>query len=47
VFALGQDDEDKEIWFRTGVTATEPELTTRLLHTVGPFLSILANTFIA
>jgi hypothetical protein len=32
VFALGQDDEDKEIWFRTSVTATE-----RLLHSVGPF----------
>lgn len=24
VFALGQDDEDKEIWFRTGVTPSEP-----------------------
>ncbi|KAL8561229.1 hypothetical protein ACOMHN_024485 [Nucella lapillus] len=24
VFALGLDDEDKEIWFRTGVTPTEP-----------------------
>ncbi|XP_070186393.1 tectonin beta-propeller repeat-containing protein 1-like [Littorina saxatilis] len=24
VFALGQDDEDKEIWFRTGITSSEP-----------------------
>ena len=24
MFALGEDDEDKEIWFRTGVTPSEP-----------------------